>query len=990
MNTRADTEGKPAKRRPTRSAGCLLSGVLLAAALAVLSAWGALWSGAPQRWSLERAGKVLGADISGVVGLAPDGIRIATLAVREPGLDAAPLLAVDTLALALSPGLPRKGKRFIPALSVKGAAVVVDGADPERPNYGFVSRFLEQPSSGWNPAPFIPQSMDIENASLELIASGGRLRLDGIGVEADITGLNRLTVRAHSAGSLLLEKAGGGESPLMDRAGVAVDARFSRDGASFAVDMDAALSGEESLRGNARLLEQGDGWSVDAVVDRIELRHPVWGEMAGAWAPVAFAAVSAEDCRISGRISGGVPVLDALAITGTVDGFRAGPPEAPWVAGNLALDIGGGNPDTGYSGAVRLGALPPLRALAAQRENGFSASATFEGVSPAMLAATFPAVAPWTAHLGGVRAWSGDMGIAWAPERMEVAGNLATALAGGGNAALKLDAKRDSATGDLSGTGSLGLDKGMVRADFRRTQAGAQATTTLAGVVPARWWREWTGSAGLDSLSLTLDGETAIALDADGALTARTSLTAPAPGWAGQKFPEDWPLSLKSSLRWAGGALTLDGTAALGGGVEAALAKGSFDTATGRASGMLSLRAELPPLARLAGFPELWGGVRAEAALRRDAKGTVEADLRVTAETLGYGAQSIPYGMELEVSTPVKMQPAPFSLEMGPATVALGGDTMLGVGRAAYGPDAAFTASDIVFESGLAPLVAKGWLAEAEGGAAFRCSSLTGANGALDAHIEYDVTAARLVGKLLDALAEGLLVSGQLNVAPDGWTGAGKFEAELLKVWGASLSGLGMDTRWEGRALHLETLAFGLFGGNVRGGARVGVREAGWPVEASVQVENLDLDRFTKEFKPPSVILTGQVSGSVLAAFSLDGLTGLAVDLSSTEGFSMNKDMVEQLLVSQYMAGMTGGKQVTEVIRDVLGAAPQRAFDSARLVLGMEDGRIAGFARLESAKLNLTVDIKADPAALLEALRAGGEGKAPAPLDVPPQTQYNW
>ncbi len=986
MNATADKDGKPSRKRLPRRAGCLF---LLAVCGAVLAAWAALWSGAPQRWSIKKAGEVLGAELSGTIGLVPGGVRVSGLTVREPGLDTPPLLAVENLELAVFPGLPRAGKRFLPALSVNGAALVVDGADPERLNYAFISRFLEKPSSGRDFTPFIPQRVTVEDASVALLASEGRLRLDGIGAEADITGLDHLSIRVHSGGNLALEKAGT-DAPLMDREEVALNTRFQRDGASFTVEVDAALSGEEKLRGSIRMLDGAGGWSAEAAVDSIELSHPVWGEMAGAWAPVAFTAVSIGESRLSGRLENGQPVLDALTLKGVVSGLRAGPPETPWLAGDLDLDIGGNDAVTGYSGTVRFGTLPPLTVRASQNSGMVSASAAFGKVSPAEIAGAFPVAAPWTAYLGGVRAWSGDLEAAWSAERLKVSGKINTSLAGGGNAALELDARREAATGDVAVTGTATLDKGQVRAEYVQTETGIKTTATLSGVAPARWWREWTGSPALEPLSLALDGETAITLSADGALTARTSLTAPAPGWAGQKLPEDWPLSLKNTLRWADGALTVDGTAALGGGVEAALTKGLFNTATGRTSGSVSLRVELPPLARLAGFPELWGEMRGGAELRRDAKGVVEADLRVTAESLGYGGQSIPYGMELAVSAPVKLQPAPLFMEMGPLVATLGEDTTLSAARATYGADGAFTASDIVFETGFAPLVAKGWLSAAEGRAVFRCSTVSGPLTAPAAPIEYEVDAVRLVVKMAGALVEGLSVSGQLNIGPGNWSGTGRFKAELLEIAGARLNTPAGDTRWEGRALFLENLALDLFGGGARGNARIGLRETGWPVEASFTVDNLDLDVFTREFKPPSLTLTGRVNGSVLAAFSLDGLTGLAVDLRSDEGFSMNKDMVEQLLVSQYMAGMTGGKQVAEVVRDVLGTAPQRAFDSARLVLGMEDGRIAGYARLESAKLNLTVDIKADPAALLEALGARDGEKAPAPVEAPEKTQYNW
>ncbi len=79
--------------------------------------------------------------------------------------------------------------------------------------------------------------------------------------------------------------------------------------------------------------------------------------------------------------------------------------------------------------------------------------------------------------------------------------------------------------------------------------------------------------------------------------------------------------------------------------------------------------------------------------------------------------------------------------------------------------------------------------------------------------------------------------------------------------------------------------------------------------------------------------------------------------------------MVEQILLSQQVAGVTGGKTLGKVVQKVIGEGEQRPFDRATMDLGFEGGRITGQARLESEQLNLTIDIKADPEALLEALR---------------------
>jgi hypothetical protein len=116
-------------------------------------------------------------------------------------------------------------------------------------------------------------------------------------------------------------------------------------------------------------------------------------------------------------------------------------------------------------------------------------------------------------------------------------------------------------------------------------------------------------------------------------------------------------------------------------------------------------------------------------------------------------------------------------------------------------------------------------------------------------------------------------------------------------------------------------------------------------------------------------VLTGIVRGEMFCVLTPSQLRDFSLMLESTENFSMNRDMVEQLLLNQYMNDVTGSRQVSRMLQSVLGKKPQTAFDRAQIKLGLEESRIAGTALLESKSLNLTVDIKADPPALLEALR---------------------
>jgi len=213
-----------------------------------------------------------------------------------------------------------------------------------------------------------------------------------------------------------------------------------------------------------------------------------------------------------------------------------------------------------------------------------------------------------------------------------------------------------------------------------------------------------------------------------------------------------------------------------------------------------------------------------------------------------------------------------------------------------------------------------------------------------------------------------------LYCSDSGWAGAGALSAESCTVAGTRWSAIAGKTRVENGTVLLEEATAAVFGGSVGMTGTAALVDEGMPLRVDMTVSDVDLAVFTQEFKPPSVVLTGRVGGTADLLVRDAKLADLHVDLAASSGFSLNKDMVEQLLTSQYVTTMTGGKQVTALIRDVLGDDPQRAFDAAAVAPAPRDGRIEGVARLESRDLNLTMDIKADPAALLEALRAGRDG----------------
>ncbi len=284
------------------------------------------------------------------------------------------------------------------------------------------------------------------------------------------------------------------------------------------------------------------------------------------------------------------------------------------------------------------------------------------------------------------------------------------------------------------------------------------------------------------------------------------------------------------------------------------------------------------------------------------------------------------------------------------------------------------TLSGLHTESGLAPVVSKGFLDAATGEATLDLESLwvsgaqvTGGTGAFSVELA-EATRPGAVARLQGIHAEMAFLVRSENSTPV-LQGTGSIAGDLLEAGGVKLRAINGALRGEGRRLHVENLTSDLLGGRLVARAEIGVLEAGLPVHIFADLHDVDLGLFTEEFEPPSVVLTGKVSGNGAIQLSPSGFEDFEAQLTAEKGITLNRGMVEQILLSQQVAGVTGGKTLGKVVQKVIGEGEQRPFDRATMDLGFEGGRITGQARLESEQLNLTIDIKADPEALLEALR---------------------
>lgn len=946
---------------------------ILRALLVLALLAGAAWMGGlPHRAAFKLAGDFLGGRVWGRLHVNGGGARVTNLNVRDPEVSLPCLLTAEEMSLAFS---PEQGRLFGDLTVRRPILSLVRDTDGEA-NYDFLLRFWAQPSSGWNIERFVPRQVRVNGGILSVSGHGGvRLQLNGLKADVALASSTMYSGEVGLDGDMILDR--GGEAlalltGLREKAAFSADLRA--DGASASLRYDSPEAGDAADLSLETRTAGGDR-ELRVSLSRLALNRPEWGRLAGSFLPVAFGSVNVEQGELAAAWRGGAPALDTLALRAAVPGLRVGPPETPWAVGDLAVDIVPGDAPGAFGGSVTFGNLPPLTLAVAQdaAASRLSVRVGMKELPVGVLGGAVPAAAA-LARIPGLKTVSGNTEMVSSPEGLNLTGTASAALAAD-TATVEFSAVRAAGQQGAAGAAAVRLGDGSATAKMKYADAGVSLDATLSNIAPAAWWRGITGSDLLAPLALTLDGPVAVSLPAAGGWTVKGTLTAPPPGWGGAALPGDWPLSLHASLSGTADAVSGSVSAAFGDAARATAEKLRFAPGTGAASGDLTVETELGPWAKLAGFPDLWGTLQASAKGTRETNGDLAAPVTVTLEALGCGGWSLPYGMAATLSADLRATPSPPRLHAGAVRAALGEDTTLTLESAGWQEGLAVLGG-FSFETGLGPLVAKGWLRAAEGRAEAHCGALAfgGAAAPGSAPIEYSAAFARLVLSAVDAALEGVAASGQLYRSPDGWTGAGTLSAASCTVAGTHWSAIAGKTRVENGAVLLEEVTAAVFGGSVGMTGTAALVDEGMPLKLDMTVSDVDLAVFTREFKPPSVVLTGRLGGTADLLVRGGKLAGLHVDLAASSGFSLNKDMVEQLLTSQYVTTMTGGKQVTALIRDVLGDAPQRAFDAAAVNLALRDGRIEGVARLESRDLNLTMDIKADPEALLEALRAGRDG----------------
>lgn len=362
---------------------------------------------------------------------------------------------------------------------------------------------------------------------------------------------------------------------------------------------------------------------------------------------------------------------------------------------------------------------------------------------------------------------------------------------------------------------------------------------------------------------------------------------------------------------------------------------------------------------------DLWGSVDIKAPFKVSG-GRIQTELALSTNELGYGDWAVPYGQTLSLASRLSLAADTGAFTLEHISGQLDASNQFHAEKIEGFVSGECQVSAFEVDTDLTPLVAMEYLAAASGHA-----KVTGALSTAPWRLETRAELAAAHLALPGQLAELEDLSFTADVKYDGASsGSGVFKAGGVTVSGIKLAACETNLRIEEGWLRSAPFETRVFDGGLGLAIECGLFAPGLPIRVTATAKDADLAVFTAEFKPPSVTLTGRASGEVMVEWGGGTLRDIRVDLESREGFSLNRDMVEQLVLSQYTNDLPMGKKVQRVLADILGKESQRPFDMARLKLGFEGGRIVGNALLESRDLQLDVDVRVDPGAVVEIMRA--------------------
>jgi hypothetical protein len=948
---------------PKERRGCarlLAAGAMVALGLGAIGV-ALLYTGQPQRLgaqyllSSQLGGRAQVASLSLRNPLVLQGLTLADQAASLYG----PALSVDRTAVQYD-WRPDNG-RYLHDVAISGVRLSLrQGA--EGSNFQFLMDQFGQPGGGaaTDPTPWLPERLGLDDLWLELDFPSYYFRMDKIGLEAALGGAT--------------------EGTLSGTGTVSVDTAW--DGAGAEIDAVVDLGPLARIRVAVSYQEREGEPFLAISIPEATLEDPLWSAILTDLSPipVRFDTLAVAESDIHVHRDEGHVVVDQATIDLQIPRLSVGAEEAPYYAGPLAIAVRGNyGTETSINGTLRLLEGATISGDLQWTPERATGTFTTDPWPRAVLVALTPkAYGPLLALFRPLETLQAHGTVVQEPDGFQVKGTLAGAIgAVPVEVPLTLAYQRRDADPVLTVHADVALHDGTVQADVTVPAAGAPKTAlALNAVQPQRWVETLLGNPVSSSFQGALSGAVNVETPAGEAVEVVLDLTGEGVGYHDLLLPSEPPLSISGSLAYNPGTGTLSG-------VDLRLHQDdaldlrsqgwTFDP------GKINLKAPVEGTLLLAalGLGDAYGSVALSTGIVAGADQIQLNEARFSSEDLGYGDWSVPYGLTLRVSGNLTYNFAASGLEVAALNASLGDGTRLSAdtlalqlpGAAAFG----LRAAPFYFHTDFDVFVRRGLLGEGTTGtASVRSEDFSWKGETYTGVISWEIAADHLALPDKMATLESVAWNGRFNPGDD-QDGGGPLTASAVSIYEIPFGAVDTHLRITPAHLTCDTLETTFLGGNLRMNGRVDYHDPAFPAQVDLEVSGLDLAEFTKVFEPPDVVLTGKVSGTADVALSTEGLQDLHVDLTAYENLTLNRDMVRQILMSQYVNDAVGSKSVQKVIEKVIGKDDQRPFEKAILQLRLEDGLIKGEARMESKSLDVTVDINAEPAAILQAIQSAAE-----------------
>lgn len=887
-----------------------------------------------------------------------------------------PLLKTEGVTVSFKQA-PSSFLPVIESVDILHPQLHIDAKEQTQSNYAFLRPFFnnqgsEDGSHESNPSRWLPQRVTVDAIDMKVDMPEWSATISNINLATEIEGARQMS--AHVSGDTVLAGWQSGydwlDIPLPQGM---VDTTIAMVQDNIDVKANILLPDFITLDGNAAMTFQ-PGLHVDIMLNTLQVNAPVFGELISRFSPlpVGYDTVRIAPFQLSMSLEDRIPVIKNAECNIQAQNLLLGMPDAPWYAGDIGIvlqgEYGAGS-RAAWTATLNQG--QQISGAISTEDAGIKTKTIIKNWTRDDISALWPKpYIAWEVWLPDLKHNNSTTNVYHKDNTINFDTNVSTTLPSGTNTVLTGSGNYDRSSNSLffQGKGTLGNGTCV----FEGSKDPLFSTNLFVDAIDASDIVSCLPWKAVRPIRGDVTGKATLALEDNGNYVFQINADATSPTYDTWALPEtlgaiglDCDGSLKANFSTIKGKGTID----LVDNAKVNLTSFLYDIGSSQVTTDFDGIVTLTPLAAALGFDDLWGDLALAGTLNlANWQHLSLSPLQITSESLGYGDYSLPYGDKLHIESPVKLDMTNLSISAGPSLITLGEGTKITSDIVQISADHTVDASSMSLESDFSLLVARQFLDHAEGKINVALEGFQYGNNTINGNIVYECTADHLV--LPEKLADirGLTAVGTALLPPNPES-KGQLQIEDLLIGGSKLQNTRGDIFLVEQGLVFEDVNFELFGGGVVARASVNILGPEFSIDVSGKVQNLDLSVFTSEFEPPSLMLTGRVNGTFHVVFTTQQLHALDVDLIASDDFSMNRDMVEQLLMSQYVNEMTGGRQMTRVLQSVIGKDEQRKFDGARLVLGLENERIAGYAKLESEKLNLTVDIKADPPALIEALK---------------------